>query len=273
MKKTIILSAVLILFITKAMGQEAIDTTILQCKYTFNHITNPEKNTGYIEPMTLDIGKNICKFYSEKQKLFDATMKKQIEDQMQNMGATRSISLKSTVRSGNFKTILFFNYPEKKITVVERITEFYEYIENIENINWQFFSNETKEILGYNCKKATCRFRGRDYEAWYAPDIPINKGPYKFSGLPGLILRITDTQDQIQFICESIEKIAVPILKEEYDGDVVKLNRDEYMRTEKSFRGNPMSILGQFSAGTATDANGNPLPPRKNLPYNPIELE
>jgi GLPGLI family protein len=273
MRKKIILSTILILFIVKVMGQEAIDTTILQCKYTFNHITNPEKNTGYIESLTLDIGRNICKFYSEKQKLFDVTMRKQIEEQMQNAGATRSISLKSSVRSGNVKTILFFNYPTEKITVIERITEFYEYTENIENIKWQLISNETKEILGHICKKATCRFRGRDYEAWYAPDIPVNRGPYKFSGLPGLILRVADTQDQIQFICESIEKLAVPILKEEYDGDVVKLSRDEYIKIEKSFRGNPMAVLGQFSTGTGRDANENPLPPIKNLPYNPIELE
>ncbi|MDR1984816.1 MAG: GLPGLI family protein [Prevotellaceae bacterium] len=276
MKKTLILSITLILFAVQMMGQKArIDTATLRCKYTFTHITNLTKNTGYSELMTLDIGKNICKFYSENQELYDSIMKEQVLTAMEKAGASRKITLvsPSSVSQSREKTVVFFNYPIGKITVSERIIEFYEYTENIESINWQFFPDEAKEILGYNCKKATCTFRGRDYEAWYAPDIPINRGPYKFSGLPGLILRVSDSQEQVQFVCESIEKLSVPItIDNEIYGDAVKISRREYLKIERDFYGNPMSVMGQFS-GTGTDASGNPLPPVRNLPYNPIELE
>ncbi|RZQ67663.1 GLPGLI family protein, partial [Porphyromonas gingivalis] len=45
---------------------------------------------------------------------------------------------------------------------------------------------ETKEIMGYTCRKATCHHSGRDYTAWYAEDIALSDGPYIFRGLPGL---------------------------------------------------------------------------------------
>ena len=86
------------------------------------------------------------------------------------------------------------------------------------------FADETKEILGYNCQKATCKFRGRNYEVWYSPDIPMNGGLWKFSGLPGLILMANDAQHQFEFICEKIEKNSVPIVKNDKD-NVTKIHR------------------------------------------------
>lgn len=60
--------------------------------------------------------------------------------------------------------------------------------------DWQLVSG-SREILGYECKKAQVFFHGRDYEAWYAPAIPVPNGPYKFHGLPGLILSIRTTKE------------------------------------------------------------------------------
>lgn len=51
---------------------------------------------------------------------------------------------------------------------------------------------DSLSILDYKCIKATTRFRGRDYTAWVTKELPINDGPWKFYGLPGLILQIED---------------------------------------------------------------------------------
>lgn len=32
------------------------------------------------------------------------------------------------------------------------------------------------------------------YTSWYAPEIALNKGPWKFNGLPGLILKVEDSK-------------------------------------------------------------------------------
>ncbi len=100
--------------------------------------------------------------------------------------------------------------------------------DSLPKINWQM-SGETKQIGGYNCFKATAtlpasksdfrNFRFRDNKkddkkdtdekktnfmdqvempkdiavtAWYAPEIPVNQGPEKYWGLPGLILEVND---------------------------------------------------------------------------------
>lgn len=58
----------------------------------------------------------------------------------------------------------------------------------------------------YTLQKATTTFGGRTWEAWFAPEIPISDGPYKFNGLPGLIVRIKDSQDHYIFNLRAIEK-------------------------------------------------------------------
>lgn len=55
-------------------------------------------------------------------------------------------------------------------------------------------SNETEQLLGYLCKKATTTIGGRRWTAWYSEDLPFDNGPAEFSGLPGLILRLSDNE-------------------------------------------------------------------------------
>jgi len=66
------------------------------------------------------------------------------------------------------------------------------------NFDWKLLK-ETKKINNYHCKKAKTFFRGRSYIAWYTEDITTNAGPWKFYGLPGLILELYD-QDKILHI-------------------------------------------------------------------------
>ncbi len=55
-------------------------------------------------------------------------------------------------------------------------------------INWTLVDDSTKSVLGYECHLAETDFRGRHWKAWYTMDIPVSLGPWKLSGLPGLIL-------------------------------------------------------------------------------------
>lgn len=71
-------------------------------------------------------------------------------------------------------------------------------------ILWQIVPSVQKEIGGFTCEKAIGHFRGRDYEAWFTSDIPITSGPFKFGGLPGLILEVYSTDQRVQFLFNSI---------------------------------------------------------------------
>ncbi len=64
--------------------------------------------------------------------------------------------------------------------------------------------NEKKELLGLTCHQATTTFRGRDYIAWYAPSIPTSAGPWKFFGLPGLIVKITDKKKEVSITLKKL---------------------------------------------------------------------
>lgn len=72
------------------------------------------------------------------------------------------------------------------------------------NPEWKLIS-ETKTISGFSCNKATTNFRGRTYEVWFTPEIPVNFGPWKLNGLPGLILQATDDKGQVEFTATKVK--------------------------------------------------------------------
>ena len=91
-----------------------------------------------------------------------------------------------------------------------RIFHHYRYSEPVPHWQWTL-SEETQTILEHQCQKATCHWRGRDFVAWFATDIPIRRGPWKFGGLPGLILKLYDTDRLYTFEAIGIEKGDYPI--------------------------------------------------------------
>lgn len=60
----------------------------------------------------------------------------------------------------------------------------------VPKINWKINIKKTKKVLKYNCTEATGMYRGNKITAFFTKDIPISAGPYKFGGLPGLILEL-----------------------------------------------------------------------------------
>lgn len=72
-------------------------------------------------------------------------------------------------------------------------------------MKWKISQDEAKEIGGFACEKAVATFRGRTYEAWFSPDVPVSSGPFKFFGLPGLILEIKSTDNVVKFLFHSLE--------------------------------------------------------------------
>ena len=71
-------------------------------------------------------------------------------------------------------------------------------------INWKI-TGETKKIGDHTVTKATTKFRGREYTAWFTTDIPLPYGPWKLQGLPGLILEAYDTYKEIYWYFKTLE--------------------------------------------------------------------
>jgi len=71
-------------------------------------------------------------------------------------------------------------------------------------INWNI-TDSTKIVNGYLCTKATTHFRGRNYTAWFTPEIPTPFGPWKLIGLPGLVIEARSIDNKISFSAHKIE--------------------------------------------------------------------
>jgi GLPGLI family protein len=59
-------------------------------------------------------------------------------------------------------------------------------------IDWKLVPNETRDIVGFNCRKAVGKIFDSVYVfAFYTDEIIISGGPMRIHGLPGMILGIT----------------------------------------------------------------------------------
>lgn len=98
-------------------------------------------------------------------------------------------------------------YPNMEKEIINDFTgsEFYQYTENIK-FNWKVL-NEKEKIGEYNTQKATTEFGGRQWTAWFSTEIPFQDGPYKFYGLPGLIVKIEDTGKNYSWVLQGNKKI------------------------------------------------------------------
>ena len=145
----------------------------------------------------------------------------------------------------------------------------YHYSEPIPSLQWRLEKGDST-VLGYPCHKATTRFRGRDYVAWYTEEIAYSYGPYKFGGLPGLITCIYDTQREHIYTLVGFEKApsADYIYTANRRRKPTEGTREEINRLQRQFHEQP----NLFKSDIITPASPVPVK-RRPKPYNPIELE
>nr|WP_286076503.1 GLPGLI family protein [Parabacteroides goldsteinii] len=144
----------------------------------------------------------------------------------------------------------------------------YLYEEPIPEINWQL-SDGTKEILGYECHKATARWRGRDWTAWYS-DIPFSDGPYKFTGLPGLILGLEDATGEHKFQAVGIKKDKYPFGFDK-NFDPIKTKKEKFEAMQKDHKLNFGKTLANSGLAQVKPEDKERISQRSF--YCPIELE
>ena len=117
--------------------------------------------------------------------------------------------------------------------------------EPIENIDWTLSEDSLKNVLGYDCIMATADYHGRKWTAWFTPEIPLQAGPWKLAGLPGLILEADADNGVYSFVATGIQnttrQISPVYLADRYE----KVSRKDLLKAQRSFFDNP---LGQINA-------------------------
>lgn len=89
--------------------------------------------------------------------------------------------------------------------------EYRKYSEPIEDRSWTIKDDSTKNVLGYECIMATANYHGRYWTVWFTPEIPVDAGPWKLLGLPGLILEAADSAGHHHFTANGIQSVNMNI--------------------------------------------------------------
>lgn len=178
----------------------------------------------------------------------------------------------SDKRCYSMKNVVLTDLKTSESTVQFSYIRKYQYTTKPE-FNWHLENKDTV-INNLPCKKATCRYAGRDYIAWYTEKVSLPYGPYLFRGLPGLIVSIHDTKNNYIFTCNGIEKPSS--LRDIYlyaDKHLIRTTREKALTSYKNEWENYASILidsGELvvlKEGPSTEAL------KKRRPSNMLELE
>lgn len=257
----------------RTFRQDSIDQKVLTVQYDMEALTDLSKPDQPIkETMRLDIGRKSSRFYSYTAAVRDSVLKAD----MDNGASTETISQHAKQYKSVWSEQTFKGYPEGHVTTLDEIAGDISRLrceEEEEKPEWKLTA-DTLTLLGYRCTRATTQFKGRQWTAWFTPDIPVSEGPWKLCGLPGMILKAEDAEGHYRFAANGIEQCRdeVPIL---FGGkDYERVSRKQYARVHERFATDPVGfITGSMPNVTITikDEHGQPAKNPKDMPHNPIE--
>ena len=200
MHRAVYLFLLLSAYLTTKAQETVVDTARYRFSYAMKGTFNEESKSQYDEELSVDIGDSVTYCYSRWQKDNDILWKK-----VKAAGGSSADYMAQQGPWSVYNEDNLFNYPRKgKLSVVTFSYKYFMYTELTPEMKWQLAQGDTT-ILGYACKKATCDFRGRSWSVWYTMQIPMQQGPWKLHGLPGMILVARDKKNQFSFECIGIK--------------------------------------------------------------------
>ncbi len=157
------------------------------------------------------------------------------------------------IRMPKFAYKIVKTYPEMKQQYIDRVSmNLFGYDDPVK-FTWNI-QPEKQKIGEYNTQKATTEYGGRKWTAWFSSDIPFQDGPYKFYGLPGLIVKIEDDEKNYSWMLSGNKKI------ENYDelsysdkinakygvsNTVTPTTKEKFDKAYASFKQDPMAEIRQ----------------------------
>jgi len=220
------------------------------------HKENVEK-----EIMNLDITKEGSNFYSAllitRDSLFKAEFEKGKASQAMVIDMRKIKQAKVNFRVSkvypNLETVYHTSLNASNVALKEQ-----------HKLNWTILP-ETKTIEGFKVQKATTGFGGRNWIAWFTNDIQLQDGPYKFCGLPGLILNIGDEKgDHIFNLVGSKKLNDEPLLMDSKMKEIF-LTNEKFNQLWNEYKKDPAKNIkiihssSEISETIFSDTNGSPL--------------
>ena len=150
-----------------------------------------------------------------------------------------------------FDYTIYQNHPEGKMSTYSVMgLDRYTYTESGNPIAWTL-AEDTDTICGYVCRKATGEYGGRLWTAWYAEEIPVPFGPWKLCGLPGLVMRASDSEDIHRFEAFAFRSGSVGISAPDRT-NVITTSREKFVKLKNTLKGDPFSTIPKESITSIT---------------------
>lgn len=247
MKKVALLFILMFGFL--ATAQETANRFIYELTY------KPKRDSASMtkELMVLDISKGKS-IYQDYTNVSQDSVQKATMDAMQKAGTFDPDFMKK-MKQPKFSTKIIKAYPSMKTQNVEMIFSMMKpmtvsYTEDYK-FNWKILPDKQK-IGEYEGQKATTEFGGRKWTAWFSTDLPFPDGPYKFSGLPGLIIKLEDDTKSYSWVLQANKK-----LTDYYDktymertfmpnNTITDLPKEKFTKTFNDFKKDPFGSMRQY---------------------------
>lgn len=297
----IILAILFTASITSSVLAQNTDQALARVHYKFSHITDTtNRDEPFQENMMLIIGKNASVYTSYDKMTQTDRLAAFLKEQTKANGGTLTNIVMQKGLIKKVTNVDFYSYAneQKSYTIEYLMMNKYIIPGELTPIKWTI-KQDTTSFAGISCRMAVTRYKGRNWIAWYAVDLPFQSGPWQLNGLPGLIIEAYDEKKDIQFQFDGLEKVNETNLVTKDDKirigtselnfsnnfylgkeiklptDVIKATRAEVNKLRQAIAENPTAALngGQISAGATVVRKNSPTQTKaKNTLNNPIEL-
>lgn len=225
-------------------GQEK-EVALAKIHYKFVHVNDTnERDKHHENEMVLYLGQQSF-FYTT---LSSKIVGMQYKEQMNNPAFDGNLVFK---KAGHTTHESYYTVPAKQVLQLIYTLGGNQYLveEEFSKLDWKI-KEEIREIGGYSCQKAEVRFKGRDYTAWFTPEIPFQAGPWKLSGLPGLILEAVDSRNEVSFKYAGFDKMDEDEFLVEIPKNTIKTNKKTLERQAEAFLKNPSAYISAQAQGS-----------------------
>lgn len=205
--KKLYFSLLAVVISINSFAQKA-DKTLATVTYKLSHVRDTTQRDNVTpEEMIVFLGKNTSYYTSYDRIKREIQIRKSIEEQIKNQGGNlTSITINKTSSTPITSVDFYFFLKDNKFFEKENLINDYLVQSSLDHPNWTI-TKETKQVADMKCTKATARFKGRNWTAWFNPDMPFQAGPWKLNNLPGLIMEAYDDKNEVRFDFISFEKM------------------------------------------------------------------
>lgn len=213
--------AILCAAITAASAATAAEAQKYMVKVGYQEKYTNWSNNKIVNDFVLLIGNEESRYFNPVTQVVDSMLSTpQGTADFNNMVAAANAAGQRPTLLPRDRTYII-KYPQKgeMLCYEETAGELGNYTEPFSEQSWSI-SDSIKTVLDYECIMAETDYHGRHWTAWFTLEIPINNGPWKFCGLPGLILEATADNGAYNFIATGLEQTDAEMPRKIYGHDL-----------------------------------------------------